>query len=301
MTDATIACMGCDVRVVAAPERPVADALAFLRDYDARLSRFRPGSELCALNADPRAVVPASPLLRAAVGAGLWAAQRTGGLVDPTLAGALEAAGYAGDFAHAERLPLADALAAAPRRRAARPAPEPAAWRAIGVDDAAGTITRPPGVRIDTGGTGKGLAADAAAHRLAAARVPRFAVDCGGDLHVRAPMSDPYMITVAHPLTGAAAHVLRVAGGGVATSGIDRRVWRGADGRPRHHLLDPATGEPAWTGLISVTALAPTTLDAETRAKQALLLGPAGARAVLSDDGGVLVHDDGAVEVVDAT
>ena len=68
--------MGTHIRVlVGAAARPgVADpAVAadrverMLRAYDDRLSRFKPGSELSALNADPRAVVPASGLLRAAV------------------------------------------------------------------------------------------------------------------------------------------------------------------------------------------------------------------------------------------
>ena len=86
-------------------------------------------------------------------------------------------------------------------------------------------------------------------------------------------------------------------GGGVATSGLARRVWR-SPGGVAHHLLDPATGEPAWTGLISATALAPTALHAETLAKAALLRGPAGARRLLGRRGGVLVHDDGTVERV---
>jgi thiamine biosynthesis lipoprotein len=296
-TDTAIRCMGCDVRLLVTGARAADDAVAFLYDFDARLSRFAPGSELCALNADPRATVPASALLRAAVGAGLWAAQHTGGLVDPTLTGALERAGYAADFDDSARPALADALAAAPPRRPAVPSAA-AAWRAIQIDHAHGTISRPPGVRLDTGGTGKGLAADALAHRLTATGHARFAIDCGGDLSVNAGDGDPYRIDVVHPLTGVTAQVLHVARGGVATSGLDRRLWRGADGRPRHHLLDPATGEPAWTGLLAVTALAPTALEAETRAKHALLRGPAGARDVLAAGGGVLVHDDGAVEAV---
>jgi hypothetical protein len=59
----------------------------------------------------------------AAVGAALWAARRTRGLVDPTLLGELEAAGYAGDLDGS--LALAEALAAAPPRRPARPRPRP--------------------------------------------------------------------------------------------------------------------------------------------------------------------------------
>ncbi|HZE05287.1 MAG TPA: FAD:protein FMN transferase, partial [Solirubrobacteraceae bacterium] len=66
-----------------------------------------------------------------------------------------------------------------------------------------------------------------------------------------------------------------------------------------HHLIDPFTGSPAWTGLIAATALARTALEAEALAKSALLSGPARARALLrAYGGGVLVHDDGAVEPV---
>ncbi len=66
-------------------------ARRFVMEFDAALSRFKPDSELCGLNADPRSTVPASPLLREAVKAGLAAAERTGGLVDPTLADEIEA------------------------------------------------------------------------------------------------------------------------------------------------------------------------------------------------------------------
>jgi thiamine biosynthesis lipoprotein len=105
-------------------------------------------------------------------------------------------------------------------------------------------------------------------------------------------------VYIEDPLTGHAAGQLRVAGAGVATSGLSRRVWRRPDGSPAHHLIDPATGEPAWTGLISVTATAPTALEAETIAKSALLAGPERARARIARHGGVLVHDDGHTEPV---
>jgi thiamine biosynthesis lipoprotein len=75
-------------------------------------------------------------------------------------------------------------------------------------------------------------------------------------------------------------------------------VWRNPDGTYAHHLLDPSTGEPAWTGLIAATALAPTALEAEALAKAALLSGPEGARRVLAARGGILVHDSGDVDRV---
>jgi thiamine biosynthesis lipoprotein len=127
----------------------------------------------------------------------------------------------------------------------------------------------------------------------------RYVVDCGGDLAVGGveALVRPYEVEVEHPLTGETVHRLRVASGGVATSGLNVRVWRTTDGFA-HHLLDPASGRPAWTGLIGVTALGDTALEAETLTKVALLLGPAGARRVLLPHGGLIVHDDGEVELV---
>jgi FAD:protein FMN transferase len=77
-----------------------------------------------------------------------------------------------------------------------------------------------------------------------------------------------------------------------------RRAWRTLDGGTAHHLIDPASGAPAWTGLLAVTALAPTTLEAETLAKTALLSGPAAARRLLADAGGVAIHAAGEVEPI---
>jgi thiamine biosynthesis lipoprotein len=154
-----------------------------------------------------------------------------------------------------------DALRSAPPRRTATPGRR---WREVEVREA--TIRRPPGLRIDLGGSAKGLAADWAASQLRG----RFAVDCGGDVRVGG--------THDVALRGTA-HTLRVTDAAIATSGIDRRVWQRPDGSYAHHLLDPGTGEPAWTGVISATAIAPTALEAEALAKAALLSGPRRGRA----------------------
>lgn len=289
----TFDCMGCEIALRVADLAAARRARRLLERFDERLSRFDETSELSRLNRDPRESVPASVLLRSAVRAAGWAAQRSGGLVDPTLLPALRAQGYASSLAGAVAPPLAVALASAPVRRPARPRPD-ARWRAIAVDDERGAIVRPPGLELDTGGSTKGLAADAVAHLLD--DEPGYVVDCGGDLRIRAPR--PIDVAVEHPLTGAVAHTLRIASGAVATSGLGRRLWRRPGGGFAHHLIDPATGEPAWTGLVSATALAPTALAAETLAKTALLSGPLAARRLLAPGGGVLVHDDGHVEAV---
>jgi FAD:protein FMN transferase len=298
--------MGCRIRLVIdeplepslpAPAEAAEDSRRWVLDFDARMSRFRAASELSALNRDERESVPASPLLRATISAGLWAAGRTGGLVDPTLVDMLERAGYAESLTGTTPAPLAEAVAAAPARVPAAPSRE-AEWRLVVVDDEEGTVRRPTGVRLDSGGAGKGLAADALAHRLRG--YSRVAIDCGGDVRVAGPRSrtELFEFEIEHPLTGAAAQSFALGDGAIATSGLATRVWRTADGGFAHHLIDPATGRPAWTGVIQATAIAPTALEAETLAKAALLSGPDEARAILAPLGGALVHDDGEVEPV---
>jgi thiamine biosynthesis lipoprotein len=295
MLDDRFPTMGTVARVVREADGDV-DVASLFAEIDRRLSRFDASSDLSRLNADPRGCVPAAPLLRAAVAAALHAASVSGGLVDPTLLGALRRAGYGESRAHIRPPSLSRGLESAPPRRAA--APDPAArWRAVVVDDRAGAIRRPPGLELDLGGSVKGWAADVLAARLK--RHGRCAVDCGGDLRVMAGRGAPWEVRVRHPGTGAVAHTLRIRAGGVATSGIDARLWELQDGDFAHHLIDPATGVPAWTGLVAVTALAPTALDAEALAKTALLLGPAAGRRLLrARFGGVLVHDDGTVDPV---
>ena len=60
-----------------------------------------------------------------------------------------------------------------------------------------------------------------------------------------------------------------------------------------HHLLDPSIGRPVFTGLVSVTALAPRAVRAEALAKAALLSGVDAAARVLSRHGGIAFDDAG--------
>lgn len=303
--DLTFQAMGSHVRLLVGEPgpgmAPAADAAGqgrrFIEDFDATLSRFKPDSELCRLNADARERVPASELMRRAIEAGIFAAERSDGLVDPTLVGEIEEAGYVSSRAGMDGLPLAEALAEVPDRRPADPRPD-RRWQEFAVDDAAGEVVRPTGLRFDTGGAGKGLAADMVAATLRG--YSRFIVDCGGDIRIGGAdaLVHPYDVFVEHPITGGRAHVLRLGSGGVATSGINVRIWRDAEGRLAHHLLDPASGEPAWTGLVGATALGDTALEAETLSKTALLSGPEGGRRALAERGGFLVHDSGRVELV---
>jgi thiamine biosynthesis lipoprotein len=276
----------------AALERLAGGVHARLETIEAALSRFRPGSELNTLNADPRPAVPASPLLRRTIGAAAWAAERSGGLVDATLLGELERHGYMDSWDAERRADIEEALAVAPPRRPAGPARWHGEQR-LTIDEA-GRVARAPGVRLDPGGLAKGMAAD-----LAAAALPagvRYAISCGGDVAVGG--GEPWEVAVRSARSDAEVHRLRVRAGGVATSGIAARIWRRPDGSFAHHVLDPATGQPAWTGLVAATAVAASALEAEVLAKTALLSGPLGARRLLRRRGGVLQHDDGRIEVI---
>ncbi|MGH2937518.1 MAG: FAD:protein FMN transferase [Solirubrobacterales bacterium] len=290
-------CFGgrCSVRVVGRDTESalaaVHEARSTLLDAHRALSRFDPESELSRLNRDPRPVVPASPLLRQVVAAALTAGLRSGGLVDATLVDEIEAAGYADsrEFDAAG----ADPAGTPPRPGARSPRAD---WCGLVVDERAGTVGRPSGVRIDPGGIAKGLLADLVGESLAG--FDSYAVDCCGDLRIGGVALRPRPVAVDDPSGGEPLHVLRIADGAVATSGITRRAWTDADGRPVHQIIDPARGRPAYTGVVQVTAVAPTGLFAETFAKSALLSGPDGASAWLPY-GGVIVEADGAARIVE--
>jgi thiamine biosynthesis lipoprotein len=267
-----------------------------LLDAHHRLSRFSEESELSRLNQDPRWEVPATPLLRALAEAVRSAGSRSGGLVDATLLDSIERAGYRRSLDGESSTPLAEALANRPEPTPGRPHPA-RMWRSVGVDEAGGTVIRPPGVKIDSGGIAKGLLADLVGEELSRHRA--YAVDCCGDVRIGGTSAEERRVRVGDPFGRGPIHELRLRDGAVATSGIGRRRWTGPDGGGAHHILDPSSGEPAFTGVVQVTALAPSALAAEVYAKAALLAGPGGAAGWLPY-GGVVVCNDERVEVVAA-
>jgi thiamine biosynthesis lipoprotein len=292
---ATFACFGgtCGVLVRGDGAQEAVDvARGRLLDAHDRFTRFDASSELSRLNTDPREEVEASDELVRLVDAVWTAGWYSGGLVDGTLLGPLEQAGYRGDLTTS--VPLAEALRRAPSRHPAAP-DQRRRWRELRASRLQGTVRRPPGLRIDGGGLVKGLLADLIAETLAG--FSSFGIDCAGDLRVGGSAGLPRTVHVESPFDGSRLHTFEPVDAGVATSGIGRRSWIDADGRPAHHLLDPATGRPAFTGLVQVTAIADTAFEAELRAKTALLSGPAEAARWLPD-GGVIVADDGTYAVI---
>jgi thiamine biosynthesis lipoprotein len=223
------------------------------------------------------------------VQAAIWAARQSRGLVDAALLDELERSGYRASMS-ARRPGGARSRSACERRPLAAHPRADSPWRAICCDSHAGTVTRPPRIRLDSGGIAKGMAADMAGELLAGQ--PAFAVDCVGDICVGGTAGVPRRVLVEDPFGGGVLTELVIRAGGVATSGILRRCWATPTGEQAHHLIDPASGRPAFTGVVQVTAMAPTALEAEVRAKAALLAGPRGAPSWLPH-GGVVVLENG--------
>lgn len=256
------------------------------------LTRFDPKSELSRLNADPRPTVPVSPIMLRFLEAVQFAGELSGGLVDASCLDAVERSGYTHSLS-GSRAPGGDLLTVTEFAEPAGVAP--GTWRDLEVDALGSTVTRPPGLRFDAGGLGKGIAADMASERLC--HLDSYAVDCLGELRFGGTAVGPRQVSVASPDPRLAPIAsLNFREGAIATSGITKRSWVKRGGKASHHLIDPRTGEPVFSGLLQVTALAPTALEAEIRAKSALISGPETAMEFLPD-GGVVVFDDFRVQV----
>jgi thiamine biosynthesis lipoprotein len=90
---------------------------------------------------------------------------------------------------------------------------------------------------------------------------------------------------------------LLVGAGAIATTSVTRRAW----GSGLHHVIDPATGAPADSGILQATVWAPTCADAEVLAKEALLDGEASFERIgavlVTADGRIVTNLEGAMEV----
>ena len=242
--------MGCEV--VVCVDKPAAAPGAFERvralfgEHDARFTRFAADSELLRVNRAAGPVLVSDEFARA-VRAALAAARQTDGLVDPTLLGALEAAGYDRDFdlLHDDDCPPSPA--------------SPGRWRSL--RPGGRLLSRPPGLVLDLNGVVKSLALDTALELIEGDAL----IAAGGDIATRGGADIG--------LSGEDA--LRLVAGGIATSGSTKRRWR-RGGDWQHHLLDPRTGRPAESRWDEVTVAASTCLAADVAAKAAFLL---------SDDG----------------
>lgn len=255
-------------------------------------SRFKADSELARLNRADGRRVAVSALFTEILSAALRVARATEGAVDPTVGGALIAAGYDRDLSQVP--PEGPELPVRWRRIPG--------WTTIDLDPAQRTVKLPAEVRLDLGATAKAFAADRAALRIADATGIGVLVNLGGDLSVRGPAPSggwAVHVTEDHRAeTGAPGQTIAISAGGLATSSTTlRQWWRG--GHRLHHIIDPATGAPAVTYWRTVSVAAATCVDANAAATGALVWGPTAAdRLTHAGLPARLVTTDGAVRIL---
>jgi len=272
--------------------RAVADAE--LAAVDRACSRFRADSELSRLNAAGGRTVPVTGLFAEILGVALRAARLTGGDVDPTCGGALAGIGYDRDFA---LLAGADSSAS---HEVAPPHRVPG-WRSVHLDQPARRVRLGRGAQLDLGATAKAWAADRCAAKIAAQTGSAVLVSLGGDIAVAGtPPEAGWRIRVTDDHAAgpdAPGQTVTIASGGLATSSTTVRAWA-AGGRRMHHIIDPATGEPARSCWRTVSVAAASCVDANTASTAAIVRSTA-ALSWLQDAGlpTRLVRADGSVEV----
>jgi len=274
-----------------------------LAEVDRAANRFRPDSEISLLRAAsqqadrdrrsaPERTRRSAPDLQVTLGptfarllrVALDAARDTGGLVVPTVGGALDALGYDRDIT----LVVRDG---APVRAVIGPVPP---WYRLRLNGS--QLRLPAGVLLDLGATAKAAAADWAAAAVARQLGTGVLVSLGGDVATAGPApAGGWQVLVQDGPSDPASRITLPPGTGLATSSTARRVWR-QGGRVVHHLLDPRTGQPARSPWRSVTVAAATCVAANTASTASVAAGSTG-RSWLAAKGlpARLVHRDGSV------
>lgn len=275
--------LGVRVRLLVTNPARLSAARALLESdldgLDRACSRFRPDSELVALDAADGRWTTLSPLLTEAVAVALDVARATDGDIDPTVGDALCALGYDRDFSLVA--PNGPAVTVSVR-------PVPGWWR-LEFDRANRRLRMPPGTRLDLGATAKAWAADRAVARIAERLRCGVLVSLGGDIATAGPVPDGgWRVRVqdvtAHPDEPpiGPAQTVMLPGGALATSSTSARRWE-RGGTVLHHIVDPRNSLPAPTVWRTVSVAAPDCVTANIAATSAIIRGRAALAEFASD------------------
>lgn len=206
--------------------------------------------------------------------------EMTEGLFDPTLLNELVAAGYDRDFREVRARGAGPAPATPPRRSAGPVFP-------VSLDETASQASIAGGVGFDSGGIGKGLAADLVCDALLERGASAALVNLGGDLRSAGRSAErPWKVGLDNPFdpSGPEAIEVSLSDRALATTTSLVRRWR-QDGEDRHHLIDPTTGQPCASDIASVTVIADRGWKAEALAKAAFISGGERAPELLAAHG----------------
>jgi thiamine biosynthesis lipoprotein len=290
--------MGSELRLTAWAADDAAAQSAFAAVFtefdrlDALMSVWRSGSDVLRVNAAAGDhAVPASADVREALRTARQISEWTGGKFDVTF-GALSDI-WKFDHDQDNTVPDGDAI----RRRL--PLID---YRQIEIDEHAGTVfVKRKGMRVHLGGIGKGYAVEHAVSIMRRAGLQDFLIQAGGDLYAAGHKDGkPWRLGIADPRGpgGRSFATVDLSDGTFSTSGDYARSFV-KDGIRYHHILDPATGQPA-RGCRSVTIVADSPLLADGLSTGVFILGPVEGMALierLPDVEGVIVTAENKVLV----
>ena len=164
------------------------------------------------------------------------------------------------------------------------------------------TVTIPQSAQLDLAALAKGYAGDRAAELLQARGVRSALLNLGSStirtLGVK-PDGSQWRIAIQDPLDPSAlAGIVTMAEGALDTSGGYERFFVGEDGESYWHIIDPKTGYPAKSGLISVTVLSETSFLGDGLSTALFVMGPEASVRYWRENGGfefILIAEDGSV------
>lgn len=246
--------------VVGGPEGLVSSLRERLHELDRAWSRFVDDSEISRLNHSQGNPLDVSPDTRLLIKEMVQGYTRTDGAFDPTILPALVDEGYARSLVNPERSTVLPDSA----HRRGKPLD-------IRIDET--SITLPLGTTLDSGGAGKGLAADLVADFARQQGALGVLVDLGGDMKALgdSPRGDTWRVQIENPWDATAAlSVVEFSHRGIATSTSVKRRFE-VEGRNTHHLIDPTTGKSTESDTVQATVIADSATDAEIFTKVAFV------------------------------
>lgn len=218
-----------------------------VRRLEALLSRTDADSQVSALNsAGGQQVTVDGEVLRLLNAAGLYS-EVTGGAFDISIAPVVSAWGFTEDAYRVPDQAELDELLSHVGMEHVHAGNADGTW----LDE---------GTKIDLGGIAKGYVTDVIAKILEENNIPRATISLGGNVLVWGDRPDgtPWVVGIQDPartdVADSYAGYLRLTDAFAVTSGSYQRYFE-EDGKRYHHIIDPATGRPAESGLTSVTVV----------------------------------------------
>lgn len=242
-----------------------------LADVDAKISGYRPDSEISRFNSGEDAAV-FSPESFEVLQAALEIAGRSGGAFDPTIGPLVEAWGF-GPGGRDDASGREELVAQARLR---------VGFQRIALDPATRSVTKEvPGMHLDLSAIGEGHAIDRLTNFLASRGFENVLVELGGEARARGRNAEggKWRIGIERPNRerGVVQKIVELGGeegsAAIATSG-DYRKYYEQDGKRLSHLIDPRTARPIEHKLASVSVVAESCRKADAWATALMVLGP---------------------------